>query len=135
MKVIAYGDIMDGGTSVFTSVAKIDGDELLVNFEGAIRIDNPYNHLRPYLDQLNDTLGSFGVRKTKLDFTKLGFCNSNGFYVIMDLTEVIYEHTDGDILVIRLREDDWQQETLPILIDIDDPAIAARTSFEDRQIL
>ena len=135
MKVIAYGDIMDGGTSVFTSVAKIDGDELLVHFEGAIRIDNPYNHLRPYLDQLNDTLGTYGVRKTQLDFTKLGFCNSNGFSVIMDLTEVIYEHTDGDILIVRLREDDWQQETLPILIDIDDPAIAARTSFEDRQIL
>lgn len=133
MKVIAYGDIMDKGTSVFTSVAKIDGDELLVNFEGTIRIDNPSNHLRPYLDKLNDTLGGFGIRKTQLDFTKLRFCNSNGFYVIMDLTEVIYEHTEGEILVIRLREDDWQQETLPILIDIDDPAIAARTAFEDRQ--
>jgi len=133
MKVIAYGDIMDGGSSVFTSVAKIDGDELLVNFEGAIRIDNPSNQLRPYLDKLNDTLGSYGVRKTQLDFTKLRFCNSNGLFVIMDLTEMIYEHTQGDILVIRLKEDDWQQETLPILIDIDDPAVAARTAFEDRQ--
>jgi hypothetical protein len=132
MKVIAYGDIMDGGSSVFTSAAKVDGPKLLVSFDGVIRIDNPYNHLRPYLDELNSILSAYAVEETLLDFTKLRFCNSNGFYIIMDITEVIYEHTSGPVLVLRLQEDDWQQETLPILIDIDDPAILGRTAFEDR---
>lgn len=34
------------------------------------------------------------------------------------------------MLVRRLEEDDWQQ-TLPILLNLDEPTVAARTSFED----
>jgi len=30
-----------------------------------------------------------------------------------------------------LREDDWQQETLPILLNVDEPDIGTRTTFED----
>lgn len=131
MKVISYGDIMDGGRSVFTSVAKVDGSTLKVSFEGEIRIDNPYKYLEGHLDELNDALAELGVEQTLLDFTGLRFCNSNGFYVIMDITETIYTHTDGPVRVRRLAEDDWQQETLPILIDIDEEPIQARTTFED----
>ena len=132
MRVIAYGDIMDRGQSAFTSVAKVDGTRLLVSFEGVIRVDNPYNHLRPYLDELGDLLDGLSIGETVIDFTQLRFCNSNGFYVIMDITEIIYEHTSGPVQVLRLQRDDWQQETLPILIDVEDPAISGRTNFEDR---
>ncbi|MBI4953910.1 MAG: hypothetical protein HY908_17935 [Myxococcales bacterium] len=131
MKVIAFGDVMDGGTSVFTSVAKIDGHKLLLTFSGIIRIDNPYTHLQPYVDELNTLLPGLGVGETNIDFTKLKFCNSNGFYVIMDITEAVYRHTLGEVVVHRLAEDDWQQETLPILIDVDDAGVAERTRFVD----
>jgi len=131
VKVISYGDIMDGGRSVFTSVAKVDGPTLKVSFEGEIRIDNPYKYLEQHLDELNNLLPELEVRETLLDFTGLRFCNSNGFYVIMDITETIYTHTVGHVSVRRLADDDWQQETLPILIDIDEPPIQERTTFED----
>ena len=39
MKVLTYGEIMDGGASVFHSVAKLDGQHLCITFEGVIRID------------------------------------------------------------------------------------------------
>jgi hypothetical protein len=45
LKVIAFGEIMDGGVSVFSSVAKVDADLLIVSFGGSIRIDNPYEYL------------------------------------------------------------------------------------------
>jgi hypothetical protein len=35
------------------------------------------------------------------------------------------------VLVRRLEEDDWQQETLPILLNLDEASVAARTTFED----
>ncbi len=66
-----------------------------------------------------------------LDFTELEFCNSNGFYVIMDIVELVYLLLPGPVLVRRLQEDDWQQETLPILLNLDEETIAARTTFED----
>ena len=66
-----------------------------------------------------------------MDFTGLSFCNSNGFYVIMDITELIYQSVDGPVVVKRLEEDDWQQETLPILLDIEEEEVGARTLFED----
>ena len=54
MRIIAYGDIMDGGVSVFTSVAKIDAAKLIVSFGGVIRIDNPYKQLANYLSELEE---------------------------------------------------------------------------------
>lgn len=132
MRIVAYGDIMELGTSAFTTVAKVDGTKLAVSFQGEIRVDNPYNHLRPFLDTLQRKLKDEHAKETELDFTELRFCNSNGFYVIMDIAEVIYRHTEGPVQVLRLGSDDWQQETLPILIDIDDPDIAQRTTFEER---
>jgi hypothetical protein len=30
-----------------------------------------------------------------------------------------------------LKDDDWQQETLPILLNVDEPEIEARTTFEE----
>ena len=131
MKVITFGDIMDGGRSVFTSVATLDGARLKVAFEGEIRIDNPHKHLGRYLEELAEALADAEVEETLLDFTALRFCNSNGFYIIMDLTEAVYENAEGPVTVRRLREDDWQQETLAILIDIDEDPIRERTTFLD----
>jgi hypothetical protein len=34
-------------------------------------------------------------------------------------------------VVRRLEDDDWQQETLPILLNVDEPSIAKRTTFKE----
>jgi hypothetical protein len=41
----------------------------------------------------------------------------------------------GTITVRRVRDDDWQQETLPILLNLDEEAIASRTNFEEVRAL
>jgi len=131
LKVLTYGDIMDGGTSVFTSVVKIDGKKMILSFSGVIRVDNPYKHLESYINDLDEELRRTDVENIELDFRELNFCNSNGFYVIMDLIEIIYDNKDVPVIVNRLKEDDWQQETLPILLNIDEPEINDRTSFNE----
>jgi hypothetical protein len=135
MKILTYGEIMDGGASVFHSVAKVDGDRLFVTFEGVIRIDNPYRFLEPYLHELDRSLPEQNVRESVIDFAQLRFCNSNGFYVIMDIVEAVYRHVKGAVTVRRVRDDDWQQETLPILLNLDEDAVASRTTFEEVRAL
>jgi hypothetical protein len=133
MKVLTFGEIMDGGRTVFSSVTSIDGEQLVVTFKGVVRIDNPYRYLSPYLATLSEQLPTQSIKQTSIDFRELHFCNSNGFYIIMDIVEVIYRSSTGPVHVRRLKEDDWQQETLPILLNIDEEEIASRTNFEDVQ--
>jgi hypothetical protein len=131
MKILTYGEIMDGGTSVFHSIAKLDEDQLFLTFEGVIRIDNPYRYLEGYLKELATVLPQQAIGKTTIDFVDLRFCNSNGFYVIMDIVEAVYRNVRGPVRVRRIQDDDWQQETLPILLNIDEDAVSSRTSFEN----
>jgi hypothetical protein len=131
MKVLAYGEIMDGGASVFHSVARVDGPHLFLTFEGVIRIDNPYRYLSGYLSELASLLPPLPIERTTIDFVGLKFCNSNGFYVIMDIVETVYASVSGRVTVRRIRDDDWQQETLPILLNSDEDPVRSRTSFED----
>lgn len=131
MKVLTYGDIMHRGQSVFTSTARLDGERLLVAFTGTIRVDNPLKQLQSYIDELGELLPDLAIERAVLDFTELTFCNSNGFYVIMDIIEAVYMNFEGPVRVRRLEGDDWQQETLPILLDLDEDAIRERTTFED----
>lgn len=131
MKVLTYGDIMDGGKSVFTSVAKLDGAKLFLSFSGVIRVDNPYRHLEHFINELEKKLTKTPIFEIEIDFRELNFCNSNGFYVIMDITEIIYNKVPASVLVKRLKNDDWQQETLPILLNTDEPDISDRTAFEE----
>ena len=122
---------MDGGTSVFSSVTKVDADLLIVSFGGSIRIDNPYKYLEQYLLELDQVIPKEKIGRIEFDFKELDFCNSNGFYIIMDITEMIIDATKGPITVKRLKDDDWQQETLPILMNVDEPEIEVRTTFEE----
>lgn len=131
MIVLTYGDIMDGGNSVFTTVARLDHSKLIISFEGVIRIDNPYKYLEGFLNELKDKIKQHKINSVNIDFTELRFCNSNGFYIIMDITDLIYKNINSSIHIRRLKDDDWQQETLPILLDIDNPDINKRTFFED----
>lgn len=131
MKVIAFGEIMDGGVSVFSSVAKVDADLLIVSFGGSIRIDNPYKYLEQYLSELDQLIPRENIGRIEFDFKDLDFCNSNGFYIIMDIAEMIIGTTKGPITVKRLKDDDWQQETLPILLNVDEAEIGVRTTFEE----
>jgi len=131
LRVLTYGDIMDVGTSVFTAVAKLDGAKLILSFSGVIRVDNPYKHLENYINDLEDELKESVINEIDFDFRELNFCNSNGFYVIMDITEIIYNRLSAPVLVKRLKDDDWQQETLPILLNIDEPEINNRTTFKE----
>jgi hypothetical protein len=131
LKVLAFGEIMDGGTSVFSSVVKVDADLLIVSFGGSIRIDNPYKYLEQYLLELDQLIPKEKIGRIEFDFKDLDFCNSNGFYIIMDITEMIIGTTKGPIIIKRLKDDDWQQETLPILLNVDEPEIEARITFEE----
>ena len=132
MKVLTYGEIMDGGLNVFHSVAKLDDDNRLVlTFEGVIRIDNPYRYLSGYLDELARLLPQQTISDTTMDFVKMRFCNSNGFYVIMDIVDAVYNLVPGRVTVRRILDDDWQHETLPILLNLNEEHVAARTTFED----
>jgi hypothetical protein len=131
VRILTYGDIMDGGTTVFTSVTKLDGTKLIVSFSGTIRVDNPYRYLSAYVSELEERLPPVQVEAIELDFTELNFCNSNGFYVIMDIVEILYNVFPVRVTVKRLKEDDWQQETLPILLNVDEPEIGKRTTFKE----
>ena len=131
MNILTYGEIMDGGASVFHCVVREDAGSLFVTFSGVVRVDNPYRYLSEMLRQLHEILPLRPLERSVIDFSELEFCNSNGFYVIMDIIETVYGKVSGPVLVRRLEEDDWQQETLPILLNLDEAAVAARTSFED----
>lgn len=133
MNILTYGEIMDGGASVFHCVVREDATALLVTFSGVVRVDNPARHLAAFMADLRQTLAGRAVDQTTIDFTELEFCNSNGFYIIMDIIELVYAAGTGPVLVRRLEEDDWQQETLPILLNLDEPSVAARTELEDVQ--
>ena len=130
MNVLTYGEIMDGGASVFHCVAREDEGTFTLSLSGVVRIDNPYRHLANLLQDLREILPKRPIVRSVLDFSELEFCNSNGFYVIMDIVEIVYASVPGPVLVRRLQEDDWQQETLPILLNLDEESIAARTTFE-----
>jgi hypothetical protein len=131
MNILTYGEIMDGGASVFHCVVREDAGSLFVTFSGVVRVDNPYRYLSEMLRQLHEILPLRPLERSVIDFSELEFCNSNGFYVIMDIIETVYGKVSGPVLVRRLEEDDWQQETLPILLNLDEASIAARTTFED----
>ena len=132
MKVITFGEIVDGGASVFHSVATLDARTLKHRFEGVIRVDNPYRFLKAHIDELTAKLPGLGVDEILIDFAELRFCNSNGFYVIMDLVEALYFGApEAKVIVRRLDDDDWQRETLPILLNVDEEAIGRRTSFQN----
>jgi hypothetical protein len=131
VNVLTYGEIMDGGASVFHCVVREDAGSLFITFSGVVRVDNPYRHLAELLSELHSLLPGRQVDRTVIDFSELEFCNSNGFYIIMDIIELVYTSLPGPVLVRRLVEDDWQQETLPILLNLDEDSIAARTTFED----
>ncbi|MBK8214144.1 MAG: hypothetical protein IPK71_10400 [Myxococcales bacterium] len=130
MKIITFGEIVDAGQSVFHSVLSVDGRSLKHRFEGVIRVDNPYRSLKDHIDEIPKKVEGLAIDEVLIDFAELRFCNSNGFYVIMDIVEAIYTSaSDAKVTVRRLDDDDWQRETLPILLNVDDESIGRRTSF------
>jgi len=130
MTVLAQGEINEGTRSVFITDASILEGVLTVRFEGSIRADNPSRHLETFLGTLSEALKSQTLSGVILDFVALKFCNSNGFYAIMDIVETIYTNTSS-VIVVRRINDDWQQETLPILLNLDEQAISNRTQIEE----
>jgi hypothetical protein len=81
---------------------------------------------------LNAKVPGLGIDEILIDFSELRFCNSNGFYVIMDIVEALYLNaTEAKVTVRRLDDDDWQRETLPILLNVDDESIGRRTNFQN----
>lgn len=131
IKTLCSGEIKDGGSTVFRSVAKLDEENLLtVTFEGEIRIENPAPQLDDYLNRLVNLLPQYSIPEATLDFAQLRFCNDAGFHVAMDICETVYELIPGHITVRRLSDDDWHHETLPILLNLNDESVANRTSFD-----
>lgn len=131
MKIITFGDIIESGNSVFTAVSQLDNDNLIVKFKGVIRTNNPYKDLNKYIKDMEEKLKENKIGNIIIDFTDLKYCNSNGFYVLMDIMDTIYNNTLEKVIVKRLKQDDWHQETLPILLNINDEKIAKRLSFID----
>jgi hypothetical protein len=132
VKILTYGEIMEGGTSLFTAIAQVSEDRLQVKFAGSIRVENPYKHLSCYIQDLESKLKEDKINSTVLDFTQLKYCNSNGFYVLMDIIDVIYRNVPGTVQVNRLCNDDWHQETLPVLLNMEDDSVGSRTTLEDQ---
>src|SRR5690606_17227409 len=76
MNVLTYGEIMDGGASVFHCVAREDDGSFFLTFSGVVRIDNPYRFLQAMLQDLREILPKRPITRSTLDFTELEFCNS-----------------------------------------------------------
>jgi hypothetical protein len=131
MLILTYGEIIESGTSVFTSVAYFDNGKLVLSLKGVIRVDNPGKQLLPFIIELGQKLNNTIISSCELDFSELTYCNSNGFYSLMDIVEIIYRSTLCPVTVKRLKKDDWQQQILPILLNLDDISIAGRTTVTD----
>ncbi|MBN1699357.1 MAG: hypothetical protein JW881_17690 [Spirochaetales bacterium] len=131
MLILTYGEIIESGTSVFTSVAYFDKGKLVLSFKGVIRVDNPGKQLLPFIIELAQKLRNKEIDSCELDFSELTYCNSNGFYSLMDIAETIYKNTQSPVTVKRLKNDDWQQQILPILLNLDEKRIAERTIVVD----
>jgi hypothetical protein len=133
MKILTYGEIMERGSSAFTAVAQLDDNRLTFKTTGSVRVENPYRHLSHFLEELQEKLAQQPIAEAVIDFTELKYCNSVGFYVIMDIIEAIYDAVEGMIAIRRLQDDDWQQESLPILLNLEDEGVKKRTIVEEVQ--
>jgi hypothetical protein len=131
MKIITYGEIIEAGNSKFTAVTQLNNDELIIKLNGKIRTENPYKYLSKYIEDMRTKIIETEIKNTTLDFTELQYCNSNGFYALMDVIEIAYNKTSCPVTIKRLKHDDWQQETLPILLNISDEQIQKRTTFKE----
>jgi hypothetical protein len=60
-------------------------------------------------------------------------CNDVGFYAIKDIVDAVQNLVFGPIMVRRLAGDEWQQEALPILLNLAEESNAERTTFENVQ--
>lgn len=135
MKILTFGEIMDQGSSVFTAITNLDNEDLIVQFKGVVRAQDPYKELRPYLGDMEAKLKENTISRVLIDFTELKYCNSTGFYVLMDIIESIYNNTQAPVTIKRLVNDDWQQVTLPVLLDIDNAERSGITTFvEDEEM-
>jgi hypothetical protein len=131
MKFLATAEIITEGKTVFTASSFLRGSTVLLNFHGELRVEHPYKHMQNFIDDLAAKLPKETIEKALLDFSRLDFCNSNGFYTIMDAIELVYRIPEIPIEVKRNPEDDWQKETLPILLNIEQAEVGKRTSFTD----
>ena len=131
MKLLTYGEIMDKGHSAFTAAAHALDGRLTLKLTGAVRVENPYGHLAPFLDELKVKLAKEELKEGVIDFTELTYCNSIGFYILMDMIELVFKQVSGMIAVRRLEDDDWQQESLPILLNLEEETVQSRTVIEE----
>jgi hypothetical protein len=124
--------VMDDGRTVFTVVAaRDDEDRLMLTFDGVLRVHNPNRYLWSFLEDLGRILPGSAFASIRMDFTRMPFINDNSFYTIMDIVDAAYLHVPGPVTVRRIANDEWQRVTLPILLNLSEEDIAARTTFED----
>jgi hypothetical protein len=131
MRLLTYGEIMDKGRSAFTAAAHALDRRLTLKLTGSVRVENPYSHLTPFLDELKVKLEEEELDEGVIDFTELTYCNSIGFYILMDMIELVFKEIDGMIAVRRLEDDDWQQESLPNLLNLEEDSVKSRTVIEE----
>jgi hypothetical protein len=111
----------------------MDDGSLVVTFEGEIYVNNPKRYLTGYLDELARLLPGQPIASMTLDFVKVRRCNDVGFYAIKDIVDAVQNLVFGPIMVRRLAGDEWQQEALPILLNLAEESNAERTTFENVQ--
>lgn len=132
MKDLCSGQISEGSKREFISSASLDDHgQLVVTLEGIIRVDDSTQLLSGYIRELARSLASLQVPAALVDFTRLRFCNSTGFYAVMDILDAVYKQVSGPVTLRRLAEDEWHTETLPLLLIALGDGTGARTSFED----
>lgn len=132
METLCRGEIIESNRVVFVSETAIDDkNQLLVTLAGIIRVSDPQQFFSEYTKNISIKLPSLPTKSVIIDFSKFVFCNSTGFYLVLDIVESIYCHFPGTIIIRRLLDSEWQIETLPILLRAIGEQIIPRTIFED----
>ncbi|MDC3959828.1 hypothetical protein [Polyangium jinanense] len=132
MKVLSRGTVMEGGRAAFEVVAAQDDEaRLVLTFVGPLHLHYRDPSLRIFLDELGRILAKCSFASIRMDFTQMPFCNDAGVYALMDILDAVYESVPGPVTVRRIAGDDWQVDALRVLLNLDETANAARTTFED----
>jgi hypothetical protein len=131
MQILLFDEIIENGNSIFSIITELENQTLIVNFKGELRTEHPYKELEYFIENFGPTISELSLQDAHIDFTDLRYCNSNGFYIIVDIMDLIYSNCQGKITVRRLFDDDWHQETLPVLLNVHEEQNRERIIIED----
>lgn len=105
-------------TEKITIKTQNNGGEIVMSMSGEVDMEDPSVVLRPFLDNLHDTVINVGIPKVIADFKQVSFMNSSGIkefvHWIMKLnsTPADKKYT---VKVVYSSGITWQATSLPVL--------------------